>query len=300
MPTRNGGSNSRSLRSDFLTNDTKLAYDGNGTRVKKVGDEEPLDFFKRAVSLKINMSKEERQEGNPDWNPTSKVYSTQGKFQPQDPTLTNFKNDPADPLSLHSAVMALRNNKFETLFFYNPAGEQAGKAISHSSDQNMVTTDLNDQRRFVRSGGVSVHNHPEIDMTFSGPDLKAWITTNNQEMMVVSPNFAFSLRYGPDTTVKRAPNGKQNSESTAQQMQTDYDKAFYSEKRIAETKKLVMQYGWGRTDPVTKVKTKMYGDDGEPSLGLVMKTHGERVMREIASKYGLIYTKYALPKQETQ
>jgi hypothetical protein len=83
-------------------------------------------------------------------------------------------------------------------------------------------------------------------------------------------------------------------------MQTDYDKAFYSEKRIAETKKLVMQYGWGRTDPVTKVKTKMYGDEGEPSYGLIMKTHGERVMREIATKYGLIYTKYALPKQETQ
>ena len=196
--------------------------------------------------------------------------------------------------------MALRANKFETLFFYNPQGEQTGKAISHSSDQNAVAPDLNDQRRFVRSGGVAVHNHPEVDHTFSGPDFKAWLTTNNQEMMVVSPNFAFSLRYAPDTKVKRPPTGKQNHSDFPAQVMAEYDKAFYDPQKIAETKKLVMQYGWGRKDPATGVKTKMYGDEGEPSSGLVLKTHGERVVRELAKKYGFIYTKYTLPAQETK
>jgi hypothetical protein len=284
----------------MLDSSVKIGYDAKDLRVLTVNGEPVFDSLDKSTAVKISMTKEERIEGNPDWNPTPKVYSTQGKLQPQDPTLVNFKNDPNDPQSLHSAVMALRGNKHETLYFYNPQGEQTGKAISHSSDQNAVAPDLNDQRRFVRSGGVAVHNHPQIDMTFSGPDFKAWLTTNNQEMMVVSPNFAFSCRYAPDTKVKRPPTGKQNHSDFPAQVMAEYDRAFYDPQKIAETKKLVMQYGWGRTDPVTKVKTKMYGDEGEPSHGLVLKTHGERIVRELAKKYGFIYTKYTLPKEETQ
>ena len=300
MPTRTSSpSSARSLRSDLggssiLASDTKLDFDG--IRVSKVNGEDVQAFYARVLDTKVPMSKEERIDTAPDWNPTPKVYSTQGQLKPQSATFADFKNDPNDPNSMHKLVNGLRGNKFETLFMFNPDGSLLAKATSQKDNQ-AVAPDLNDQRRFIRSAGLSVHNHPEIDMTFSGPDLYSWLTSNNPEMMVVSPNFAFSMSHGDST--QKAPKGKQDNSSYPKEVQADFEKAYYSERGILETKKLVQRYGWARTNKETGVKTKVYGDEAEPSSGLVLKTHAERCIRAIAQKYGFKYTKYALPKQET-
>ena len=277
----------------------KLTYDERGLWIRKVGKETTDEFILRVTKIPIAMTKEERLTENNPFRPDKKSDSV----SVQSPLLSKFVNDPNDPRSLSSVAKLIQNDENESLYYFTQDGQQFA---GFKGDKNSVRANFSgsQENEFFKAQGISIHNHPTQDLTFSPPDIASYIRSNQEEMIVVSPNYAYSLRRDPKST-KQIERGvgfsalgdlKFYLTEKGENIARDFYSKMYNEKEILATKKLLMQYGVNRKDPVTGVSTRKYGDEGvEPSPYTVMRMHYEICVKDVAKKNGFIYTKYSIP-----
>lgn len=280
-------------RSEVMADESLRLTKKYGDRgvVTEVNGKASNDFFNAELAKKVSMTAADRMpEGSVrPWKHTDRVFSSNGnKLAPLAKELAGFANEGQDSLA---ATLAWRNNDFETMAFFDSSGKRLG---TFSGEKTSVVIPGDAVVQLTRANGISIHNHPRADLTFSAPDLQNWLEGNYQEMMVISPKFAYSIRHGANS--RKTPAGRADYSQFPEKVATEFDKILYSPKAIAETKLLVGKYGWNRKSKSTGVVEKVYGDTAEPAGHLVVTAHMERAMMHIAKKYGFEYTKYPLPE----
>jgi hypothetical protein len=281
--------------SEVLANSDKVALKLSRTRrgtgpVAKINGEPAEVFFNRALNEPIQMTAADRfPEGSVrEWKHTDRVFSTAGKLTVLS-DMPGFVNDPNDPESLH-ATLAWRNNSFETMAFFTDTGKRIG---TWGGNENSVETPGEAVLELSRSNGISVHNHPNADITFSGPDIRNWVEANNQEMIVISPKFAYSIRHTDKS--RRVPPGRPDFTDHGDRVADYFERMLYNPAALAETKLLVGRHGWNAKNKQTGEVEKRYGDTHQPPNNLVCIAHMERCMKQVAKKFGFEYVKYPLP-----
>ena len=261
--------------------------------VSKVNGISSEEHFNKELAKKISMTAADRMPAGSvrPWVHTNGVFTTNGgKIAPLSKDLTGFVNELNDPESL-SATLAWKNNNFETMALFSPDGKRIGTFVGKETS---VTIPVDASTAIVRANGISIHNHPRADLSFSGPDLYNWLQDNYREMIVISPKFAYSIKH--TDTSRSVPPGRRDFGQLPSRVQDDFERILYSPKALAETKLLVGRYGWNAKNKVTGEVEKRYGDTHDLPGGIVVTAHMERAIKYVAKKYGFEYTKYPLPE----
>jgi len=239
--------------------------------------------------LTVKMSAEERT-GNPSWYPDSDLMEKElgGEIKPL--TNPNFKNEGED--SMHKLAMSWRKNEFESIAFFTKDGKFLGKTQSAFDDPHRVEVPNRLAYRLSKEDGVSIHNHPQSDLSFSHTDIQTWLQENVSEMMVVSKNFIYSIRQKEDNSGRGAPVGKRDTGPRPYQIAKEFIDSLGDEAEIRKTVDSIARAGW-----IEKGK-KVYGDEGGVPKQIVPFAHWNRMLQNLSEKHGFVYKVYRLPKEQ--
>lgn len=179
---------------------------------------------------------------------------------------------PVQRKAVNETEQRIRQRQTETTRAITPNGDVINPTIGNGT-RNQARLNL----RLVPSNSVITHNHPsfegrggtglgaDVGASFSANDLRTAANANAAEIRAVTPNYTFSVR--------RGANGWGASPDT---LKREMDAAYQKYKR--EHLSVVNRYASG-----TRARAE--------AVGRLNGLASHQAIRDVAKKYGLIYTR---------